>query len=92
MKLRDRHPALPSFLERRHTDEFAPPPYTRRDREVIGRVVENGPSAAKRLTASLADYWSGRTGTAAGLLALNGAVGTDFYELPSEAAEDPITE
>jgi len=35
---------------------------------------------------SLADYWSGRNGTAAGLLALNDAAGQRFYEVPREAA------
>ena len=56
MEFRPRRPALPSFLERRHTDEFAPPPYTRRDCEVIGRVARQGPTRAIRLGVSLADY------------------------------------
>ena len=37
---------------------------------------------------SLADYWSTRPGTAAGLLALNEVGGRRYYELPPAAAED----
>ncbi len=89
MRVPRRRPALPSFLERRHTDEFAPPPYTRRDREAIGRVITRGPESAKRQATSLADYWSGRMGTAAGLLAVNQAAGAEYYVLPDEAGDDP---
>jgi len=81
-------PKLPAFLQRRHTDEFAAAPYTRRDRQVIAQVADDGPRSARRTAHALADYWSGRTGTAAGLLSLNDAVGGRYFELPSEAAED----
>ena len=37
---------------------------------------------------SLAEYWSNRTGTAAGLLELNRAARCDFYRVPAEAALD----
>lgn len=80
--------SLPPLLQRRPTDEFAPPPYTERDKRVIARVVEKGPANSRRLGAVLADYWSSRTGTAAGLLELNRAAGCDFYQLPPEAALD----
>ena len=83
-----RLPPLPLFLQRRHTDEFAPPPYTARDRQVIERVVESGPRVARRLGARLGDYWSSQTGTAAGLLELNRAARFDFYRVPPEAAFD----
>jgi hypothetical protein len=76
------------MLQRRHTDEFAPPAYSRRDLEVIDRVVRDGPRSAERTGATLGDYWSGRTGTAAGLIGLNRAAGCDFYRVPSEAAVD----
>jgi hypothetical protein len=35
---------------------------------------------------ALGDYWSGRTGTAAGLLALNELAGEPYYQVPREAA------
>ena len=81
-------PALPSFLQRRHTDEFTPAPYSLRDRELISRVADAGPRSAKRTARALADYWSGRTGSAAGLLEINAAAGQVYYEVPPEAAED----
>ena len=87
MSFRDR-PRLPVFLQRRHTDEFVPPGYSRRDTEVISRVVAAGPDTAKRTAQALADYWSGRTGTAAGLLELDRAAGGGYYPLPPEAAID----
>jgi predicted TIM-barrel fold metal-dependent hydrolase len=56
---------------------------------VIGRIVESGPRNARRTGAALSDYWSGRTGTAAGLIELNRAAGQDFYRVAPEAALDP---
>ena len=87
MRARGR-PRLPAFLERRHTDEFSPPAYNARDRELIARVVAAGPGVARRTARSLSDYWSGRNGTAAGLIELNRVAGREFYRLPPEAAED----
>ena len=83
-----RRPELPLFLQRRHTDEFLPPPYTRRERRAIAGVLARGPRDAGRLGVSLADYWSSRNGTAAGLLALNEMVGDSYYVLPPEAGLD----
>ena len=37
---------------------------------------------------ALGEYWAGRRGTAAGLLALNAAAGRDYYRVPREAALD----
>jgi len=83
-----RPPELPLFLQRRHTDEFLPQPYTTRERRAIAGLIARGPADAARLGTSLADYWSSRTGTAAGLLALNEMVGERYYELPPEAGLD----
>ena len=88
MKWPRRAPELPLLLQRRHTDEFLPPSYSARELEVIQRVAARGPGSARRLGVSLADYWSTRTGTAAGLLALNEVGGRRYYELPAAAAED----
>ncbi len=81
-------PGLPVILQRRHTDEYVPGPYTRADRAAIARVIRDGPRAAHRLGMSLSDYWSGRHGTAAGLLALNEVHGREYYQVPREATED----
>ena len=87
MRFRGR-PKLPAFLQRRHTDEFVPMPYARRDLEVIARVADDGPRSARRTARALADYWAGRTGTAAGLLEINRGANRVYYEIPPEAAED----
>ncbi|MCE2391237.1 MAG: amidohydrolase family protein [Proteobacteria bacterium] len=83
-----RPPWIPTILQRRHSDEFAPPAYSARDRRVIGSVVRRGEIDAPRLALPLGDYWAGRHGTAAGLIALNDACGERFYEVPPEAALD----
>ena len=88
MKLPRRAPELPALLQRRHSDEFLPPAYTSREWAAIQRVAARGPESARRLGISLADYWSTRSGTAAGLLALNEVGGRRYYELPPAAAED----
>ena len=44
--------------------------------------------AAKKLAVTLADYWESRSGTAAGLLAINDTVGETFYDVPKAAALD----
>jgi predicted TIM-barrel fold metal-dependent hydrolase len=79
---------LPAILQRRHTDEFSAPAYTVRDRAAIARLVARGPATAKKLGMSLPDYWSSRTGTAAGLLALNEAHAGEYYHVPRAAAAD----
>jgi predicted TIM-barrel fold metal-dependent hydrolase len=63
-------------------------PYARRDLEVIARVSDDGPRSARRTARALADYWAGRTGTAAGLLEINRGANRVYYEIPPEAAED----
>lgn len=83
-----RRPELPLFLQRRHTNEFVPPPYTARERRAIAGVLSRGPAAARSVGVSLADYWSSRRGTAAGLLALNEMAGERYYEVPPEAGLD----
>jgi predicted TIM-barrel fold metal-dependent hydrolase len=81
-------PTIPSILGRFDTDEHAAPPYDEAQRRVIRNLSQDGPDAARRVGAPLADYWSGRLGTAAGLLALNREAGRDFYLIPQAAALD----
>jgi len=88
MKSPARPPALPTILQRRHTDEYVAGPYGSAERAAIARVLSTGPDAARRLGMSLGDYWSSRAGTAAGLLALNDSAGERFYQVPQEAALD----
>ena len=79
-------PALPVVLQRRHTDEFVAAPYSAAERAALARFAQRGERDAKRLGMALGDYWSGRTGTAAGLLALNELAGDAYYRVPREAA------
>lgn len=83
-----RRTLLPTFLERRSSDEYAPPPRTPREQRAIARLLERGEHEARR-SGLPRDVWArSRRGTAAGLLALNAESGRDFYRVPREAAED----
>jgi hypothetical protein len=84
----DHRPPLPAFLERRSTDEYAPPPRTRAERRAVARVLEAGEAAAGRLGLPLRAWTASRRGTAAGLLALNAEAGREFYRVPREATLD----
>jgi hypothetical protein len=83
-----RRPPLPVFLERRSSDEYAPPARTPREARAVRRFVAAGEEAARRGGVSFGAWASGRRGTAAGLLALNAEAGRDFCRVPDEAAED----
>ena len=88
LKLPPRAPRLPLVLQRRSTDEYLPLPYHPINHQVVAKVRADGPKHAGRLSMSLADYWSGRQGTAAALSALNETWGTGFYNVTPEAALD----
>ena len=88
LKLPPRRPQIPVFLGRLSTDEYSPPPQSDPVRRAVARVYAEGPEYAARLSMSLADYWSGRQGTAAALRAIDEAWGGGFYNLPEDAALD----
>ncbi|MCH2173359.1 amidohydrolase [Myxococcota bacterium] len=79
---------LPAILERRSTDEFNAPGYTKAQALAVARVMERGSVDARRLGWSQARYFASRMGTAAGLLSLNEAYGGRWYEVPDAAARD----
>jgi predicted TIM-barrel fold metal-dependent hydrolase len=81
-------PQIPSLLQPLHTDEYDAPPPSAEKRAAVAEVRERGETDARRVNRPLADYWSGRLGTAAGLLAVNEAFGERFYEIPDEARVD----
>jgi hypothetical protein len=81
-------PELPAVLRQGKTDEYSPRPLGERATRAVSRVVASGQADARRTRRPLSDYWSGRTGTAAGLLALNTEFGHDYYELPADASLD----
>ncbi len=79
---------LPLVLQRRHTDEFRPAPYSEGEARAVREVLGAVPRAAARTGLGEHDYAASRRGTAAGLLALNEAHGAPFYQVPAEAALD----
>jgi hypothetical protein len=83
-----RQKPLPAFLERRSTDEYAPPPPGAAEARAIARLEAEGERAARRSGLALGAWSASRCGTAAGLLALNAEAGREFYGVPREAAED----
>jgi uncharacterized protein len=78
-------PRIPSILRQLSTDEYEPPPYDEKQLHAVDQVVGTGSDTARRLARPLADYWSSRLGTAAGLRALNESFGTDCFDVPVEA-------
>ena len=88
LKLPPRRPQLPVFLRQLTNGEFSPVPHTPLQRRVVAQVRAEGPRSATRLSLPLADYWSGRQGTAAALRALDEAYGGGFYNVPEQAALD----
>ena len=89
MSKRSKVPPVPVVLQKRSTDEFVAPPDSSRARRALAQVIEDGPASAKRAGRKVGNYWASRQGTAAGLLALNGEFGCDYYRVPREAAFDP---
>ncbi len=78
-------PRIPSVLQRLSTDEYEAPRYDVTQRQAVENTTDAGPDTARRLARPLADYWSSRMGTAAGLRALNEAFGVECYHVPVEA-------
>jgi uncharacterized protein len=76
---------LPSFLERRSSDEYAAPPLSPRDERARADTRERGAANAARTGVAPGAYWASRRGTAAGLRALNAAAGGEWYRVPAEA-------
>jgi predicted TIM-barrel fold metal-dependent hydrolase len=88
LKLLPRPPKLPMFMRQLSSDEYTPPPQSALLRRAITRVRAEAPLIAPRLSMSLGDYWAGRQGRAAALLAIDEAWGGGFYNIPPEAALD----
>jgi hypothetical protein len=80
--------SLPTILQRRHTDEFEPPPYDRHELAAAYRTLARSDEDARHVGLQEPAYARSRRGTAAGLRALNEEYGERFYEVPPEAALD----
>jgi predicted TIM-barrel fold metal-dependent hydrolase len=84
----DSAPEIPSLLQRLSTDEYDPPPYDDRQKAAVDATVRDGLDATRKLRRPLADYWSSRLGTAAGLRALNKSFGVECYRVPPAATHE----
>ena len=91
LSLPSRTPRLPLVLQRRSTDEYSPLPYHPLNLPAVARVLVEGPKHAARLSTSVADYWSGRQGTAAALSALNDTWGGSPRSLLLDAISSSLT-
>ncbi len=85
----DPAPEIPSLLRRLSSDEYDAPPYNDPQKAAIDATVQESLDTVRKLRRPLADYWSSRLGTAAGLRALNQAFGVGCYEVPAEATYEP---
>ena len=83
-----RPPIPPVVLERRHTDEYVPPPLSEAADRARAEVLAEGEDSAKRVGQGVGGYWAGRLGTAAALLAMNRTHGERYFEVPEQAALD----
>lgn len=83
-----RKPPLPVVLQRRNSDEFSAAEYSDRDRASIAAIDEDGTRDARRAGADLEFYWASRSGTAAGLRAIDAQFDETFYSVPVEATLD----
>ncbi|MFO1538396.1 MAG: amidohydrolase family protein [Actinomycetota bacterium] len=82
-------PTVPPLLRHRHSDEFAPPPWSPADERVVGRVAAVAERVVARTAQPERDYLESRRGTAATLRAINAEAGWEFYAVPPEAETDP---
>ena len=76
---------IPAFLQPLHTDEFAPRPTSEL---VAGARVRAHELAENAAVDDQDGLWLDRQGTAAGLLAINQELGTEFYAVPADAVRD----
>ncbi len=78
----------PMFLRQLSTDEYAPLPYSRRDKLVVAKTRQRLVDAAAERRVALSTLAEGRAATAAGLRALNEECGEEFFRVPDDAVRD----
>src|SRR5713101_3336247 len=78
----------PMFLRQLSTDEYAPLPYSQRDKLVIAKTRQRLVDAAEERRAVLSVLAEGRAATAAGLRSLNEEWGEEFYRVADDAVRD----
>ncbi len=79
---------VPSILCPLSTEEYDAPPRTEHQQRAVATAAEATVDAAHRLATPLARYVESRRGTAAGLLAMNDAIGERYFDVPPEASLD----
>ncbi len=79
---------VPVALQRRSNEEYAPLPYSARDRAALAQALDTVDVNARRTGTSPGRYAQGRMGAAAALRAIDRAWGGGFYSVPPEAESD----
>jgi uncharacterized protein len=79
---------VPSILRPLSNDEYDAPPRTEHQQQAVDAASRANVESARRLATPLGRYVESRRGTAAGLLAMNEAVGARYFEVPPEAGLD----
>ena len=80
--------SAPPLLRRAASDEYAPLPWTDRDRRALARFAYDSAASARAIGMRADEYRFDRRGTAATLLAIDEAHGGGFYAVPEAAALD----
>ncbi len=79
---------VPPLLRHTSSDEYAPVPYSVRDRRALARLARELPDRARVVGMSADDYRFDRRGTAATLRAIDAEHGGGFFAVPEAAAFD----
>lgn len=80
--------SVPPLLRRASSDEYAPLPWTPRDRRALTELGRSLPERARIVGMSAQEYRFDRRGTASTLQALDAAHGGGFFDVPEAAAFD----
>src|SRR3990172_2069213 len=84
----DVNTSVPSILQPLSTEEYEAPERTEVQDQAVAATAAAAPESARRLGQTLRAYVPSQQSTAAGLLALNDAVGRRYFEVPPEASLD----
>lgn len=80
--------SVPPLLRRGSSDEYAPLPWTARDRRALTELGRSLPERARVVGMSAEEYRFDRRGTASTLQAINAAHAGSFFDVPEAAAFD----
>jgi predicted TIM-barrel fold metal-dependent hydrolase len=79
---------VPPLLRQASSDEYAPVPWSARDRRALARLGVDVPERARVVGMTAGDYRFDRRGTASTLQAIDAEHGGGFFDVPDAAAFD----